>query len=368
MKTLTSLVCITAFLHQPVYAYNTNRYGDSCYYYENPNMVPIFRSRSSGSMSPYVAQDVTPAENKVLYGYFPGQDIEAHPDELMKNFNIGYLNVKEPISSIGDLMEMNSEEIGYPEPPLPRRETVKPWNVDEVKNLAAPEVLPDIVLHPEPVHGEETSEVQLKQPVLDEHEIKLGRKLVDDSPSIPDLMPVEKSLRQEAEDMGDTEIDEQYLRAAQINAPPSVVLDTIIPREEPDFMDELEQIKSGNVEHHPSEKQEENEDNYEQVTSVPISSDVPAGNLESTTDSMPTSTASVPENTIEKDTNEGTKEENLPNTDKVRKNSQRSSKKKKKSKEMNTEQIDVNNSETPEISTRLSGSNDTLLDGLLSVM
>lgn len=232
MRRRLSTTCLTVFLVTSVLSYNANR-KNTCSYYENPNLIPFLTNRIRDEYS----DDGIPN----LRVFFNGADPEED-DDLMRRFNFGYLNLDHPLSSLDELFQMNSEEIGQPPFPEPK---VKPklWNVDEVQKLAAPRVLPDVGL----ALANSEQDVHLVQPqpqVLDEHELELGRKLVDETPTFPDVMGVEKSLTQEVKDMDRAEIGESYLRSPEYYYQgPSVVLNSVVQRREPDFMDQLKHIK-----------------------------------------------------------------------------------------------------------------------------
>lgn len=214
-----------------VFSYNTNR-KQSCSFYDNPNLGPLLSSRSC---APFFSDD-----GPNLKVFFNGRNPEPERKNVLKNFNFGYLNTDEPISSLDDLIRMSSDEIGIPLVEQPKNKP-KLWKIDDVKNYAAPEVLPDVGFN---VADHEQDEVVKKPQFLDAHEIKLGRTLVDDTQNFDDFVDVDKSLTQEVHDTGRDEINESYLRSPEYyDEGSSVVLSNVIQRREPDFMDELEQIK-----------------------------------------------------------------------------------------------------------------------------
>ncbi|KAG5872335.1 hypothetical protein JTB14_023603 [Gonioctena quinquepunctata] len=230
-----------SLLLAPVHLYNTNRFicgepvGDGvCQFEENPNIIQITRTRFGDpetSIPPrpaYFAAPVINSRNDIFF--------EPEREDIMKHINFGYLN--QPISSVGDLIDMTSDEIGSPYLPEKPSEPVSVWKMNDVKTfVGAPKVLPDIMLTPE---QHTPPEIQPSPSFLDDNEMKLGRFVVSDTPQVPDLMT------QEALDIGDAEIDEKYLsEPARYSKAPTFVVNNVLPRKEkqPDFMEELRKIK-----------------------------------------------------------------------------------------------------------------------------
>lgn len=235
MKRDNFILCLTLFITPSVFSFFTGP-KNTCDYYENPNLAHLLTG-TSDDQQPYSNEDYPN-----LNVFFNGLEKEPTKDDLLKNLNFGYLNVEQPISSLHDLYNLNSDEIGTPYLPEAKPDPPKVWNVDEVKSLAPPQVLPDVGID---LVKHDSFEVKSYPHVLDEQERKLGRKLVQDTPVLSDVLGVEKSLTQEVRDMGKTELEEKYLRTPEYYQPsvPSVVLNKVVHRKEPSFMDELRSIK-----------------------------------------------------------------------------------------------------------------------------
>lgn len=276
--------CSTVFYVSTVWSYNANR-EDSCSYYENPELAPLLSGRFRDTYN----DDDAPN----LDVFFSEQDKEPEEEDILKKFNFRYLNVDQPIASLDDFIQMNSDEIGTAPLPEPKINPIV-WNLDEVKSVGVPEVLPDVGLN---LAGQEQI-VERPPQILDEYEMKLGRKLVDDSPRFPDVMGVEKSLTQEVRDMKETEINESYLKSPEYYQGPSVVLNNIVQRKEPDFMQQLQQMKMTNLKSMQSEITNDEElekvDDYYRHTTTERSTEP---HIEFSTRSP------VLENTIEKTSN-----------------------------------------------------------------
>lgn len=114
--------CSTVFYVSTVWSYNANR-EDSCSYYENPELAPLLSGRFRDTYN----DDDAPN----LDVFFSEQDKEPEEEDILKKFNFRYLNVDQPIASLDDFIQMNSDEIGTAPLPEPKINPIV-WNLDEV--------------------------------------------------------------------------------------------------------------------------------------------------------------------------------------------------------------------------------------------
>lgn len=236
MRRLVSCAFLNLLALSSVVCYNSDHYHDNFIKYGNQNSAHLL----TDEYSPQHSHDDSPNLKVFYYGERP-----PARENVMKNLNLGYLNVQQPISSLADLYSMSSEEIGVPLVPTPRpnlRKQPKLWNLDEVSKLGPPQVLPDVGLNlgPDPYDYPVNPVPQ----VLDDYEVKLGRRVVDDVPRPTGGLNRENYLRQEVKDMGRKEIGETYPRSpVYYKEVPSVVVSNVVQRREPTFMEELQAIK-----------------------------------------------------------------------------------------------------------------------------
>lgn len=205
----------------PVHLYIVNRKvcpvkNDVCHYYENPNLEALFRDAEAipalVSRNPFFFADETP-----------------NRDHIMKNIKYDYLDVDK---NFDDFMEMDSEEIGTLGKATYFKQKPIPWKMDEMQAyIGGPKVLPDVMIMPDTPIGPTGPQI------LSDDEIKLGRFVVNDYPNSPqiggDMIQQEKFLTYEAEDMGDDEINERYLKVPRkYRKPPTVVFNKVVKASE----------------------------------------------------------------------------------------------------------------------------------------
>lgn len=228
MKRLVAFIFVITFHISLVFCDNAE-HENKCSYLENAPFAPLLSQRFPRSYS----SDDYPNLSVFYYGRR-----EPEEEDITKQFNFGYLN--EPFSSLDDLYRLNSEEI-TPHHLPESKEHSKLWNVEDVRNLGPPQVLPDVGLNLARPHDPYEYPVKQQPSVLDEHDIQLGRKIVEDSPSPSEILRIRNLVTPKAKVKKRVQKNQRY--PEYHHKTPSVVLNNVIQRREPTFMDELEDIK-----------------------------------------------------------------------------------------------------------------------------
>lgn len=244
MGTIKSILCLLPFLWLTAHSsiayrsYNpSHNEEDSCKYFENPLIIPIFKARIN---SQQCYPDEYPEETQYVESsreitFRPRSDLFLEESEEKPNTNfpdkdINFRYLNQDIESMNDLLDLNSEEIGMPPSLLPLEKEVKHWKIEEVKSLTSPELLPDVNL------DEEKQNIDLKtigDQTMDAEQIKFGRFVADDDPPVTEpVNTVGTTNRKQFDNSGNPKI-------------PEIILTDITPQEdkEPDFMEQLEKIK-----------------------------------------------------------------------------------------------------------------------------